>query len=491
MSTANTEKILSVGIDIGTTSTQLVVSRLTIRNTAPGSAIPRLEIADKEILHQSPIHFTPLKARHLIDESGVSRIVDGEYRAAGIQAEDVRTGAVIITGETAKKENAQAILTSLAHYAGDFVVATAGANLESIIAGKGSGAAAYSTDRHRITVNVDVGGGTCNIGVFREGRAIDTACLSIGGRLIQLETGGDRIVWLAEPAARALKHCGLSLREGDRASLAQLGTVARAMAQCIKDVLTRLDLPPMARDLLTTKSLTLAYDISTVMFSGGVADYVYRDYQIRTVSDVSVYGDMGPLLGQAIKETFAGGPFALVAPAETIRATVIGAGAQSVSLSGSTITVDNETLPMRNVPVLRLFSNGVPASPEAIAREVSEILERGQDYSGHRTVALAFPGPATMSYPDICALADGLLAGLQDAIAHGIPVVTVTKSDCAKVLGQTLAARLGGRAAIVSLDQISVDEGDFIDIGKPLLGGRVVPVIVKTLVFENKACMEG
>lgn len=488
---SNTEKILSVGIDIGTTSTQLVVSRLTIRNTAPGSAIPRLEIVEKDILHKSPIHFTPLKARHLIDEDAVSRLVDGEYRTAGIRAEEVRTGAVIITGETAKKENAQAILNSLAHYAGDFVVATAGANLEAIVAGKGSGAAAYSADRHRITVNVDVGGGTSNIGIFREGRAIDTTCLSIGGRLIQLETGGDRIVCLAEPAVRALRHCGLSLREGDRVDLDQLRTVAGAMARCIKDALTRLDLPPMTRDLLTVKPLALGYDIGTVMFSGGVADYVYRDYPMKSVSDVSIYGDMGPLLGQAIREVFSQGPFALVAPAETIRATVIGAGAQSISLSGSTIMVDDRVLPMRNVPVLRLFGDGVPVSPERVAREVSVAIERGQDYSGHRTVALAFPGPATMSYPDICSLADGLVLGLKESIAQGIPVVTVTQSDCAKVLGQTLAVRLAGRAAIVSLDQISVDEGDFIDIGKPLAGGRVVPVIVKTLVFENKAGMEG
>jgi ethanolamine utilization protein EutA len=296
---------------------------------------------------------------------------------------------------------------------------------------------------------------------------------------------------LAEPGIRALKHCGLSLGEGDRVGLDQLRIVARAMAGCIKHALTRLDLPPMTRDLLTVKPLALGYDIGAIMFSGGVADYVYRDYPIRSVSDVSIYGDMGPLLGQAIREVIGQGPFTLVAPAETIRATVIGAGAQSISLSGSTIMVDDRVLPMRNVPVLRLFGDGVPTTTERIAREVSVAIDRGQDYSGRRTVALAFPGPVSLSYPDICSLADGLLLGLKESVAEGIPVVTVTQSDCAKVLGQSLAVRLAGRAAVVSLDQISVDEGDFIDIGKPLAGGRVVPVIVKTLVFENKAGMEG
>ena len=200
-----------MGIDIGTTTTQLVISRLTIKNIAPGSAVPRMEITDKEVLHRSDIHFTPLKDHDLIDAVAVARIVETEYKTAGLTPEGIDTGAVIITGETAKKENAKNILESMAGLAGDFVVATAGVNLESILAGKGSGAAGYSKEKHRVTVNVDIGGGTSNIGVFREGRTIDTACLNIGGHLIEIERNSDKILYIAEPARAVLRECGMPL----------------------------------------------------------------------------------------------------------------------------------------------------------------------------------------------------------------------------------------------------------------------------------------
>lgn len=211
MSSSSKESIISVGIDIGTTTTQLVISRLTIKNIAPGSAVPRMEITDKEVLHRSEIHFTPLKDHDLIDAVAVAQIVENEYKDAGLTPEGIETGAVIITGETAKKENAKNILESMAGLAGDFVVATAGVNLESILAGKGSGAAAYSKEKHRVTVNVDIGGGTSNIGVFREGRTLDTACLNIGGHLIEIEKHSDRITYIAEPARAVLRESGLPL----------------------------------------------------------------------------------------------------------------------------------------------------------------------------------------------------------------------------------------------------------------------------------------
>ena len=51
------------------------------------------------------------------------------YQSAGISPKTVSTGAVIITGETARKENAREVLSALSGYAGDFVVATAGPDL--------------------------------------------------------------------------------------------------------------------------------------------------------------------------------------------------------------------------------------------------------------------------------------------------------------------------------------------------------------------------
>ena len=120
------EKLTSVGLDIGTTSTQMIVSELTIENQASSFAVPELTIADRKILYRSPVHFTPLLDAHRMDAPALGKLIREEYEKAGLRREDVDTGAVIITGETSRKENARAVLGEIADLAGDFVVAAAG-----------------------------------------------------------------------------------------------------------------------------------------------------------------------------------------------------------------------------------------------------------------------------------------------------------------------------------------------------------------------------
>ncbi len=485
ISSSNNQSIISVGIDIGTTTTQLIISRLTIKNIAPGSAIPRMEITDKEVLYRSDIHFTPLKNHDLIDAVAVARIVENEYNKAGVTAEVIDTGAVIITGETAKKENARNILESMAGLAGEFVVATAGANLESILAGKGAGAAAFSKEKHRVTVNVDIGGGTSNIGVFREGNTIDTACLNIGGRLIEIEKNSDKITYIAEPARAVLRESGISLMVGDRINLDELKTIARLMAGSLIETITENTISDLTRELLMTPPLRLDYPVERVMFSGGVADFVYNDFTPISVAQVAQFGDIGPILGWAVRDELHKAGIETVLPGETIRATVIGAGAHSVNLSGSTITVRDENLPLKNVSVLSPFPQKIPETVEEIAEQIQRTIERVVSDGSVSQVALAMEGPEEVSFASIQTLAEGLIKGMSDYLEPGKPLIVVLQKDCAKVLGQTLQIRLGREAEIICIDQVWVDEGDYIDLGKPLMGGRVVPVVVKTLVFDR------
>ena len=111
--------LLSVGIDIGTSTTQLILSRLTLANRANPFSVPRIAIEDREVLYRSGIHFTPLLSDTVIDAEGVRTIVAEEYRKSGFAPEQVDTGAVIITGETARKENAREVLSALSQFAGD------------------------------------------------------------------------------------------------------------------------------------------------------------------------------------------------------------------------------------------------------------------------------------------------------------------------------------------------------------------------------------
>ena len=184
------ERLLSVGLDVGTTSTQLVVSQLQVENKASGFAVPEMEITQRRILYRSPVYFTPLVEGKLVDGPQIRSIVETEYQKAGITREQVDTGAIIITGETSRKENAKAVLEALSELAGDFVVATAGPDLESILAAKGAGAVACSADTGKTVLHMDIGGGTSNLALIRDGKIVRTGCLNVGGRLVKFsETG--------------------------------------------------------------------------------------------------------------------------------------------------------------------------------------------------------------------------------------------------------------------------------------------------------------
>ena len=485
MPESNSQQIISVGIDIGTTTTQLVISRLTIENTASGTFVPRVEITDKEVIHRSQIYFTPLLDHDLVNAVAVSKIVETEYLAAGLTPESIDTGAVIITGETAKKENAKAIIDALAGFAGDFVVATAGANLEAIYAGKGSGAALFSAQRHQVVVNIDVGGGTSNYATFHEGKAVDSSCINVGGHLIEFEPHGDRITYISKPALLAIQSTNQRLKVGERVTLPQLRPLVKAMATSVVEVLKTSMHSGLTQELLMTPPLKLEYPIRKVMISGGVADYVYAPCGPATMEEVTAFGDFGPLLGWELKVSLEAAGFILEKPSETVRATVIGTGTQSVNLSGSTIHLQDGTLPLRNVMVISPFPLTVPLTANEIAEVIKHEILRLQIDHSQGMIALAMKGPRTMSFADINTLAQGLVAGMEDYLRQDKPLVLVIEADCGKVLGQCINAVAKHPLEVVCIDQIEVEDCDFIDVGKPLMGGRVVPVVLKTLVFNR------
>lgn len=162
--------MLSVGIDIGTSTTSMVVSRLNVQNTASCFSVPRVAITGADIVYRSSILPTPQADGDRIDADAVAAFLAEEYRRAGITPEQVQTGAVIITGESSRKENAALITQRMSSLAGEFVVATAGPDLESIIAAKGAGTAQYSEEHACRAANLDIGGGTTNIALFYSGQ---------------------------------------------------------------------------------------------------------------------------------------------------------------------------------------------------------------------------------------------------------------------------------------------------------------------------------
>ena len=444
------ERLLSVGLDVGTTSTQVIFSELVVDNKAGSFSVPEMEIGARKILHRGKVHFTPLKGEDLVDAPALRTLIEKEYRDAGIRREDVDTGAIIITGETSRKENARAVLEQLAGFAGDFVVATAGPDLESVLAAKGAGADKLSEQTGKRVLHMDIGGGTSNLALIEDGKIIKTGCLNVGGRLIKLDGQGK--VSYVSPVLSEICDVkpGQTLREGQVKEIAQKLTGALEMAAGLRGRTELLD------RLWTKESgspWTAEGDL-VVSFSGGVADCVEQEVPWLT------FGDIGPVLGKAIRESGLCGK-GYVLGAETIRATVIGAGCHSTQLSGSAVFYRNVAFPLKNLPVVP-FSEALKAD-----------LHRQEE-----TAVIALPDMGAVDYQKVRDTAEKILNACQTG-----PVYLCMEQDMAKALGQALALNMAEDRPVLCIDRVRLGEGAYLDVGAPV--GPALPVVVKTLVLER------
>ncbi len=474
------EVILSVGIDIGTSTTQLIFSRLTIENRASSYTVPQICIVDKEVFYRSKIYFTPLKSATEIDADAVKKIVRDEYRMAEKQPKDLQTGAVIITGETARKQNANEVLGALSDLAGDFVVATAGPDLESVLSARGAGTDALSKRERTTIANIDIGGGTSNIALYEKGTIRGTSCLDIGGRLIKVQDG--KITYIFPKIQRLAKEHGITVNVGDRADVNDLMQVSRLMADQLAQALHLAPADQMHNSLYTNdgKPLPETPAVCGVTYSGGVADCVYGTDE----KEVFQYGDIGVLLGRAIRENKALNRVQRYDALETIRATVVGAGTHATTVSGSTIRYDEKTLPLKNVPVLRV-SEEDEASLEMLKSSIRSQLPLYQPEGAMEQIAIAFEGKKRTSFAEIQELAAAIIESAKEVIESQYPLIVVVENDIGKVLGNALNVMLNNHKNVICIDSIRASSGDYIDIGEPVAGGQVLPVVIKTLIFNS------
>lgn len=474
------EEILSVGIDIGTSTTQLIFSRLVLENKATSYTVPRIDIVDKEVIYRSEIHFTPLKSQTEIDGDKVKEIVQAEYRRAGIKPEDLQTGAVIITGETARKTNANTVLDGLSNMAGEFVVATAGPDLESVLSAKGAGADVLSEEAREVIANIDIGGGTSNIAFFQKGSLRGTSCLDIGGRLIKVE--GNRITYIFPRIKELAAKHGIIIEVGDVIDEDKLYKVCELMADQLAMGIHLTEPDDMHHKLYTNDGKILPSEpkITGVTYSGGVADCINKtDYR-----NPFEFGDIGILLGRAIRNNPILQKIKTYPAVETIRATVVGAGSHTTNVSGSTISCAQSALPMKNIPVVKVSIQD-EKDPEAFKKTIKNMLDLYKSEGTMERVAIAFSGEYHLNFAQIQELAGIIMESAQDVIQSPHPLILVMENDIAKVLGNAMNFLLERKKDVISIDGVNVQNGDYIDIGEPVGGGRVVPVVTKTLVFNS------
>lgn len=465
--------ILSVGIDIGTTTTQLVLSRLEMADISSAFSVTKIEIVGTSIVHRGTVRFTPLLPDGSIDAEALEKMVEEEYAAAGVRPDEVEAGAVIVTGESAGRDNAREIAHTLSRWAGDFVATTAGADLEAVLAGQGAGAAERSRTEGIACLNLDIGGGTTNAALFRHGRCTDAWAMDIGGRLVKIASDGT-LAEISDRIRPLALTCGLNAQTGSPIDLAALQRLCCEMAEALVDATLGRPGTPL-RHALFIDHPSQDFAAQSISISGGVGACLFEAAPASSLENISRFGDIGPLLAQEVRAAFAAAGVKLTRPDETLRATVIGAGSHAVRLSGSTVTCGSDALPLHDVPIARLFA---PGEPEDFA-QVATRMDRRQRL--HRTpVAFYLEGKASMGWKDISALATEVTNYYRDSPG---PALFLVRHDFARALGQGITARGAPPQGVVCLDGICVDDGDYIDIGSPL--GDVVPVVVKTLVFRS------
>jgi ethanolamine utilization protein EutA len=473
--------LVTVGIDIGSSGTQVIFSRINLRRYGE-DLTSRYYVVSRETLFQSPVALTPYASDERIDDVALGGIIDQAYAAAGVRPEDIDTGVVILTGEALRRENAEAIAGLLAEQRGDFVTATAGHHMESMLAAYGSGASKVSYDRSQRILNIDIGGGTTKLAIVENGNVTATAALHIGGRLQVVDDIG-RIVRLDPAGKFHARQAGFYWSRGDVLSPTQLDRVADSMADLLVAALTQRPVPHAVEHLYLTDPIAELGRIDGLMVSGGVGEYVYG----REQRD---FGDMGPRLGRAIRARIDSGalPWPLLPAGECIRATALGASEYSVQLSGNTsyISKPGELLPRRNLQVLQpsyVCAENIDA--DKLAKAIRAHFTAFDLVEGEGEVALALRWLGAPSYERILAFAEGIRHGLATTIERKKPIYIMLDGDIAQTLGAILREELLVESEILAIDGVVLRDFDYIDLGRIRMPSYTVPVTIKSLLFSE------
>ena len=424
-------ELLTVGIDIGSSTSHLAFARLHVQRLTQ-SLSSRYAIAHRELLHRSPVRLTPYRRDGLIDVEELDRFIAGTYRDAGLSADEVDTGAVILTGTALEKPNSRAVADLFAQSQGHFVCASAGHNLEAILAAHGAGAVELSRDARRPVLHLDLGGGTTKLALCRDGEVVETAALAVGARVKALD-----------PAAMA-------------------------------DAVVEAAGGGAPTGLMLTPPLRLPDRPAFTTCSGGVSEYVFGREQRR-------FGDRGPELAAELLRRFS-----FYSLPVGIRATVIGASQFTIQVSGSTVHVSQPcVLPLHNLPVVSPRLPAGPPDAAPIADALRRAFNRLDLIDGQGPVAIALRFAGEPHYRSLHELAAGVVAGLpQHALEK--PLVLALDSDLGRSLGRLLEEEFSVGADLIVIDGLQLEELDYLDVGDVIRPAGVVPVVIKSLAFPGE-----
>lgn len=467
-------ELLSVGVDIGSATSHMVFSKITVEKVGT-----RYVTVGREAIYESPVMLTPYDRQDLIDRAALSEYVEAQFEAAGLRRDDVDTGALILTGVALDRANSRTIGDVFAREAGKMVAVSAGDNMECVLAAKGSGALERSERMTGVLLHIDIGGGTAKMVLCREGAPVAQLAVDVGARLVVTDDDGV-IVRLEEAGARVGHALGTEFRLGLRITDEDKTRIAGYL---VDELLKSARITGDGKSPLLRGDPLPPFEAGAVSFSGGVSEYIYR-------REEQTFSDLGPFLARAIHDRLSRTDLELVEnPSAGIRATVLGASQYTVQLSGSTIYVsDYEGLPVRNVQVVAPQFDMENLSPEGIAEALRSSLAQFDLLDAEQPVAVSYLWSGLATYHRIDEFCEGISAGMaartQDTDSA---IVLVSEDDIGRLIGSHLATERAGGRPVVSVDCVDTGDFAFVDIGRPIAGSAAVPVVIKSLVFPTES----
>jgi ethanolamine utilization protein EutA len=471
--------VLSVGVDIGSSTSHLVFSRILLERHDS-----RYVVTMRESFYESEILLTPYSEGETIDSAALGAFIEKQYKYADVDPDEIDTGALILTGVAVRRSNARAIGELFARQAGKMVAVSAGDSLETTMAAYGSGAVARSIREKAVVMNVDVGGGTSKIAICVDGQVADLTALDVGARLVCVDAGG-RVTRIEEAGRRFGAELGLTLTLGATLNPEQAKALATRMADCLFEAMQGGAPAVGATSLLRLDPLSGRRPIDAVTFSGGVSEYIYG-------REAATFDDLGALLAaEILARVRAWGP-RMEPPNEGIRATVIGASQYTTQVSGSTIYVSPlDVLPLRNMPVIApaMPLDGEEIDTDAVAQAIAAVLRRMELDASGTPVAIFVPWRGSATFARIDAFCRGVAGAMAGKLAAGQPLVLAGDGDVGGLLGIHFREELKLANPVVSIDGLELKDFDFIDIGAMLESSGAVPVVIKSLVFPASAAI--
>jgi ethanolamine utilization protein EutA len=275
-----------------------------------------------------------------------------------------------------------------------------------------------------------------------------------------------------------MQELGMEYQLDDIISEEDVQLIANKFAEVLLEVMKGPATSSLAKKLMITDDLEFLVRVDEYSFSGGVSELIY--------GSKSNFDDIGIYLAEAIKSQMAKHHLQIIEPVNKIRATVIGAGAFSLSVSGSTCYVDkNIKLPLVNIPVLPINVTYENFSPNRVKSEIRRVFKTFDFLEGEDTVALYFTRPVLNSEDRLILLAKTIEESLPNSVAKKHPIILLFEMDGARVLASLIRRNTSIQENLVCLDELYLESGDWVDIGAPLYDGDTFPVTIKSLVFKG------